>query len=378
MCNKSMSSIPESRPRRSSGISTQTKQRISSVILDSTSAAFVLHYLYNNPSYLNPWNLPNAQLWLFGFICIRLGVTFYDHLVILLIEKCFNSKVLPTREEGAPPVRYVTLDKRSYIYLFLNSFNEYAFVMRLTHYCWQGGYQNLLSWKLTELTLSNTIIALGIMFISMDILYAPLHHILHLPSFYPLVHKHHHRQHFPTRGYLDAGNEHPIEHMIGVVCTWFAVCTAEVLSPTSVLWLSRIKEYGLTGLWENNVDSVTMIQGGGVHALTVVLFIQFHAALACLNHSPYNVKFSLPFVGSGSLFGTENTTNLWLNDLTFIGRWTRRLVTGQWFQYSVGHHEMHHRKFNYNYGQYCMLYDKFMGTYIEYEGPKSAADLKRK
>jgi sterol desaturase/sphingolipid hydroxylase (fatty acid hydroxylase superfamily) len=54
------------------------------------------------------------------------------------------------------------------------------------------------------------------------------------------------------------------------------------------------------------------------------------------------------------------------------------MITGQWFQYSVEHHEMHHRKFNFNYGQYCMFYDLWMGTFIEYEGPLSAAQLEAK
>ena len=36
---------------------------------------------------------------------------------------------------------------------------------------------------------------------------------------------------------------------------------------------------------------------------------------------------------------------------------------------------MHHRKFNYNYGQYCMLYDRLMGTFLGYEGPKRVSEL---
>eukprot|EP00581_Thalassiosira_minuscula_P003268 CAMPEP_0183738088 /NCGR_PEP_ID=MMETSP0737-20130205/53731_1 /TAXON_ID=385413 /ORGANISM="Thalassiosira miniscula, Strain CCMP1093" /LENGTH=316 /DNA_ID=CAMNT_0025972535 /DNA_START=240 /DNA_END=1190 /DNA_ORIENTATION=+ len=305
-------------------------------------------------------------------MAIRLGIVFYDQLVVFLIETCFNSKVLPTRQPGAPPVRYVTLDKRSIVYLCLNAFNEYAFVMRLTHYLWRGGHQELLPWNVTQMTLWNTILALGIMFVAMDILYAPLHHILHLPTLYPLIHKHHHRQHFPTRGYLDAGNEHPIEHMIGVMCTWFAVCSAEFLFPTLGMWLERLKDHGLSGLLDG-VDATT--KGGGVHAITVIVFFQFHAALAMLNHSPYDVKFSLPFAGSASLFGAENKLSQWLDDKSCVSKWMKRIITGQWFQYSVGHHEMHHRKFNFNYGQYCMLYDLWMGTFIEYEGPMSAAEI---
>ncbi|KAL7542160.1 hypothetical protein ACHAXR_011582 [Thalassiosira sp. AJA248-18] len=363
---KAQPQTPRPAPRR------LRRQRLCSLLLDSTTTIYVLQYLYHNPSYLDPWNLPNMQLWIFGCIAIRLGVLFYDHLVVLLLEKCFKSKVLPTREPGAPPVRYVSLDTRSIVYLSLNAFNEYAFVMRLTHYLWQGGHQQLLTWKLTQMTLGNTIIALGIMFVSMDILYAPLHHMLHLPTLYPLIHKHHHRQHFPARGYLDAGNEHPIEHMIGVMCTWFAVCVAEVFLPTCGMWFDRVKEHGLSGLMGGG-DVWT--KGGGVHALTVIIFFQFHAALAMLNHSPYNVKFSLPFAGSASLFGAENKLLQRLDEMSIVGKWLKRFITGQWFRYSVGHHEMHHRKFNFNYGQYCMLYDLWMGTFIEYEGPMSAAEL---
>ena len=49
------------------------------------------------------------------------------------------------------------------------------------------------------------------------------------------VHKHHHRQVFPAQGYLDAGNEHPVEqvgelvvHVPGGVCTIVAECQKEV------------------------------------------------------------------------------------------------------------------------------------------------------
>ncbi|KAL7440827.1 hypothetical protein ACHAXH_008973 [Discostella pseudostelligera] len=352
------------------------RQRVCSILLDSVTAIFILHYLYNHPSYLNPWNLPNVKLWFVGFICIRLGVMFYDHLVVLVVEKYFKSKVLPTRESGAPPVRFVKLDTRSYIYLFLNAFNEYSFVMRLTHYLWQGGHQQLLSWQISQFTLGNTLVAFGIMFISMDMLYAPLHHLLHLPTLYPLIHKHHHRQHFPTRGYLDAGNEHPIEHMIGVMCTWFAVCASEIALPTLGMLSNRIVENGLSWqLFSSEDGEFIATRGGGVHAITVMIFFQFHAALACLNHSPYNVQFSLPAIGSSAIFGSNSKLLHWVNEIPHFGKWVKRLVSGQWFQYAVGHHEMHHRKFNFNYGQYCMFYDLWMGTFIEYEGPMTAAQL---
>ncbi|KAL3827572.1 hypothetical protein ACHAXA_002069 [Cyclostephanos tholiformis] len=360
------------------------RQRLSSISLDAATAFSVLAYLLLvNPSYLDPWGLRSPTPWALGYVCIRLGVLFYDHLVVYIIENFAGGKLLPTRMPGAPPVRFVKLDYRSLVYLGLNSINEYAFVMRLTRYLWLGGRAGCMPWKLSELMPWNTIVALGIMFVSMDALYAPLHHIMHLPTLYPLIHKHHHRQHYPTRGYLDAGNEHPIEHMIGVVCTWFAVCVSEAFLPTLGMWLHRIKEVG--GIfggppWEGGFDNRadTIIAGGGVHALTVVAFFQLHAALACMNHSPYDVRFSLPFIGSAGMFGRGNKFLNWMNGTNSTGKWLRNVITGQWFQYSVGHHEMHHRKFNCNFGQYCMFYDMWMGTFIEYEGPLSAAEIDAK
>ena len=70
-----------------------------------------------------------------------------------------------------------------------------------------------------------------VLFIVYDFFYTLLHGFLHIRAVYPLIHKHHHRQHFPTRGYLDAGNEHPIEHVVGVTCTWAAVLAAALFPP---------------------------------------------------------------------------------------------------------------------------------------------------
>ena len=36
---------------------------------------------------------------------------------------------------------------------------------------------------------------------------------LNLVRRYWMVHKHHHRQYLPTRGYIDAANEHPVEQV---------------------------------------------------------------------------------------------------------------------------------------------------------------------
>eukprot|EP00934_Nitzschia_sp_Nitz4_P008569 Nitzschia sp. Nitz4//scaffold142_size57810//35068//35937//NITZ4_006498-RA/size57810-processed-gene-0.6-mRNA-1//1//CDS//3329536397//8559//frame0 len=289
-------------------MSRKEQQEWQSLVLDSTCAAIVTYLAVTQPELFNPWGL-TAWQWLLGIVCIRVAIAFYDHLVVFIIDSIFHSTLLPTRTTGKP-VRYVDLDTKSYIYLTINAFHEWIFVQRFCYYIYHSPDVSI---DPKDITFSNTIGALWVIFIVLDTLYAPCHHFLHWPSVYPLIHKHHHRQHFPTRGYLDAGNEHPIEHLVGVLSTWGASLAA-CHGPT------------------------------GVHGFTLFLFFNIHATLAMLNHSPYDVQFDI--------------------------------IPGGLLRYSVGYHEMHHRKFTVNYAQYCMWYDFAMKTFTPYEGPgKTAEDL---
>uniref|UniRef100_A0A7S4JDP2 Fatty acid hydroxylase domain-containing protein n=1 Tax=Odontella aurita TaxID=265563 RepID=A0A7S4JDP2_9STRA len=294
---KPVSPAAPSSIRKSPSRDRRALQRLQSRLLDGVTTIAVLAFLWRDPSFLNPWELDPIP-WLAGFAFIRGGIAFYDHLVVMLIERS-GSALLPTRTTGTP-VRYVTLDAKSLVFLSINSLHEYTFVQRLCHYLW---HSPSVPKAASQLGLLNTLGGLYVMFVVLDACYAPLHHVLHMPAIYPLIHKHHHRQHFPARGYLDAGNEHPLEHLIGVMCTWAAVLAAA---------------------------STT-----GAHAATIFVFFNIHAALAMLNHSPYDVRWIL--------MGIE---------------------------YSVGNHEMHHRKFTVNYAQYCMWYDFAARTWCGYEGPR--------
>ena len=279
----------------------KAQQDLQSKVLDAATTSIVLALIYFRPDLFNPWQL-NLWQWLLGAALIRASIAFYDHLVIFIIDSICQSRLLPTRTTGKP-VRFVTLDTKSIIYLSINALHEWVFVQRFCHYIWYSPHVSL-EWK--DIGFLNTVGALWVMFVVLDLCYAPCHHVLHLPFLYPLIHKHHHRQHFPTRGYLDAGNEHPMEHVVGVLSTWGASLAAA---------------HGPTG----------------VHGATLFLFFNIHASLAMLNHSPYDVTFDI--------------------------------IPGGVLQYSVAHHEMHHRKFTVNYAQYCMWYDFGMKTFAKYEGP---------
>lgn len=280
----------------------QTQQQIQSNVLNGTTTVIVLYLAITQPELFNPWGLKLWQ-WILGAAIIRAAVTFYDHLVIYLLDHVLQSPLLPTRTILHQPVRYVTLDTQSIVFLTINAIHEWIFAQRFGYFLYYSPHV-LKEW--TDINVWNTIGGLWIIFIVMDILYAPCHHILHMPFIYPLIHKHHHRQHYPTRGYLDAGNEHPLEHLIGVLCVWGA-CLAAVHGPTKC------------------------------HAITLFFFFNIHATLAMLNHSPYNVSFDIIPFGI--------------------------------VRYSVGSHEMHHRKFTVNYAQYCLWYDHVMNTFAPYEGP---------
>ena len=254
--------------------------------------------------FLNPWSLP-ASSWLLGFVLIRGAIAVYDHLVIGLVEVTKQAK-LPTRTTGEP-VRYVGLNMSSVVYLFVNSVQEWVFVQNLCHYIW---HSPVVPKQLAEVNPFNTAAALYLMFVVLDLCYAPMHRFLHWRPVYPYIHKHHHRQIFPVRGYLDAGNEHPVEHFVGTSCTWAAVWTA--------------------------------VQVTGAHAGTIFFFFNLHAALAMLNHSPYDV------------------------DVTVLG-----------LNYSVKAHEMHHRRFTTNYAQYWMGIDKLMSTFSPYDESTSVGADKK-
>lgn len=250
---------------------------------------------------MNPWEI-SLTSWFAGFLLIRGAIGVYDHLVIALVSLT-KQPMLPTRTTGKT-VRFVELDVASVMYLIINALQEWVFVQNLCHYIWFS--ENVpKDWQ--QLQPLNTAAALYLMFLVLDLFYAPCHNFLHWRPVYPWIHKHHHRQIFPVRGYLDAGNEHPVEHFIGTTCTWLAVLAA--------------------------------VHVTGAHAATIFLFFNVHAALAMLNHSPYDV------------------------DVTIFG-----------LNYSVKAHEMHHRKFTTNYAQYWMGMDRLMGTFSPYDSSTSASE----
>ena len=152
-----------------------------------------------------------------------------------------------------------------------------------------------------EATIWNSIVSIYAVFIIDDFFYYFTHRIMHMPLFYPWVHKHHHRQSLPRRGIFDAANEHPIEQVLGLGAVWIALHV--------------------------------VMRVFGFHGVAIVVFFVIYAALAVLNHTPFDVQFP-KYLGLG---------------------------------YNVRAHEMHHRLPRSNYAQNVMYFDKLFGTFEPYK-----------
>lgn len=107
--------------------------------------------------------------------------------------------------------------------------------------------------------LTNFILPLPLLFLVYDLLYYWFHRFLHIPSVYGFVHKHHHRQHCPSRGNMDAVNVHPFEFVTGEL--------------NHLLALFLVSKYVVA-----------------VHASMVLVFILIGGVLASLNHTRDNVS----------------------------------------------------------------------------------------
>ncbi len=110
-----------------------------------------------------------------------------------------------------------------------------------------------------DFTLLNTVVAFVALFVLYDLVYTLMHRAMHTRALYPYVHKHHHRQHSPFRGNVDAINVHPVEYIAG-----------EFLHLLAAYVLVRI--------------------GVRIHAATLLAFILVGGVLASLNHTRHDVR----------------------------------------------------------------------------------------
>mmetsp|Transcript_9553 Transcript_9553/g.12979 ORF Transcript_9553/g.12979 Transcript_9553/m.12979 type:complete len:260 (+) Transcript_9553:85-864(+) len=114
-----------------------------------------------------------------------------------------------------------SLDTRDILFITLNRLTTVPFVYHLLTTAIRSPSIQI---SLKDMTLANTVGSFFVMYVVYDFFYTLFHRFLHLRSVYWLVHKHHHRQHAPTRGNTDAVNVHPFEYICGEYNHLLAVC----------------------------------------------------------------------------------------------------------------------------------------------------------
>ena len=162
-------------------------------------------------SLLHPHDWGVLELILLG-VATQVGLEFYRHGV----PKAFASwQHLPARGKHLE-----SFERRDRQFI---AFSQVAIVVMTVHYLpFMATSPNVL-WRLDQVSLANTFLALPAFFVVYDFFYAPFHRALHHRSIYAYVHKHHHRQVVPTRGNNDAINVHPFEFLMGEYNHVFAI-----------------------------------------------------------------------------------------------------------------------------------------------------------
>lgn len=201
---------------------------------------------------LNPWELP-ITWWIAGYVAIRIALLgFVDGLCWRLAPRL---KQLPSRV-GPKPVYQHKINLTDVAYLILNSVIEFIFAQQVGHLLMESP---LIIRDVRSLGILNSVVAVWMLLVADDMLYAPLHRFMHHQSVYKWVHKHHHRNTFPARGYIDAANEHPVEQVVAMTLHWMAI----------------------------HIVAVTT----GVHVVAVAAHFGLKALGACFNHTGFDVQF---------------------------------------------------------------------------------------
>mmetsp|Transcript_67139 Transcript_67139/g.187886 ORF Transcript_67139/g.187886 Transcript_67139/m.187886 type:complete len:253 (-) Transcript_67139:338-1096(-) len=202
---------------------------------------------------VNPWQLP-LPLWIGGVIAKESALQVMDLGVRIMSN---HIEPLPSRK-GPKPVVQRALDRMDFFYLACNAVVETVFIGHLVHYLW---HSDRVDRSLSSFGVLNGPVALWLLIIFNDMLYAPFHRALHHPMLYRWIHKHHHRITYPQRGNIDARNEHPLEQIMAM------------------------------SLWYAATRMVTALTG--LHGAVIVAHISVMVIFACFNHTGCDLKFNV-------------------------------------------------------------------------------------
>eukprot|EP00316_Scyphosphaera_apsteinii_P024643 CAMPEP_0119330216 /NCGR_PEP_ID=MMETSP1333-20130426/77782_1 /TAXON_ID=418940 /ORGANISM="Scyphosphaera apsteinii, Strain RCC1455" /LENGTH=331 /DNA_ID=CAMNT_0007339557 /DNA_START=18 /DNA_END=1013 /DNA_ORIENTATION=+ len=250
---------------------------------------------------LNPWEV-SLLLWVVGYAAVRLSLLGFVDGLVWIVGPWLPP--LPSRV-GPKPVFQHKINFLDVTYLAINSIIEYVFAMNIFFLLWHSPF---IVRAPSSLGVLNGIVAFWLLLIIDDSMYAPLHRFMHHHYVYRWVHKHHHRNTFPARGYIDAANEHPVEQIAALTLHWIAV------------------------------HVVTHIVG--LHVVTVGAHFGFKALGACFNHTGFDLRFK--FLGIDYSVRAHETHHRkpQTNFAQYVMFWDRLMGTYQ--KYESGHARREH------------------------------------
>lgn len=171
-----------------------------------------------------PWLLNPTGILDWGLLIAGPFVTYSGKELFQLLLTTFEVHVMRVDrfEIAAAKGKLEVLQHVDICFIGLNSLPEFILFNHLAAFC-SGP---LVEGHLAALTILNGPVAFVLSLLAFDFVYWLFHATLHTAAIYPYIHKHHHRQQIPNRGYADAVNVHPFEELAGATCFWLGLVFA--------------------------------------------------------------------------------------------------------------------------------------------------------
>lgn len=189
---------------------------------------------------------------------LRLPLVFYlaAYAIKVLALKTLDYGLV--KKWGGQPRGKLKLDCLDRLCLFSSSILETLFTFHVIDLCLR--HENIM-WLPCDMNFFNSLLIIPIIFTVDDMLYGPAHYAMHTKYLYGYIHEQHHRQRRPFRGYDDAGNEHPLEQMVGQLLLY---ATLRIL-----------------------------LRYAQIHVVAILLQFVAYATFAIINHLPQDVELSV-------------------------------------------------------------------------------------
>jgi sterol desaturase/sphingolipid hydroxylase (fatty acid hydroxylase superfamily) len=172
------------------------------------------------PWLVDPTGRFSVSLWIIGYVLSVPGKIYFWDRIVVELTRFWNP---PRMDEGGSKKRLERFETDDYICFSINSVIEWSGFLHIVAY----NICDRAEQSLKGVTVTNTVLAFLFCVLANELIYWFMHMVAHHPVVYPYVHRHHHKQFVPFRGFLDGVNTHPLEHVMGFT---LIVCSLQITS----------------------------------------------------------------------------------------------------------------------------------------------------